>query len=167
MLVLVPLKRDAAKAFCASTHRHLKPPVGDSFRVGASLDGSLVGVAFAGRPTSRVLAAEGWLEVTRVATVAVEAPRPGVSASVSSFLYGAIRRAGTNLGYTKFITYTLLEEPGTSLRASGWLEAGMTPGGEWSCASRPRKAGQATGPKRRWVWSTGPEAKDFVERMTP
>jgi hypothetical protein len=37
-----------------------------------------------------------------------------------SFLYAASARVAKAMGFVRFITYTLDNEPGTSLRAAGW-----------------------------------------------
>jgi len=44
-----------------------------------------------------------------------------------------------DMGYKKIITYTLASEPGTSLKASGWVNVGEAGGGNWSVPSRPRE----------------------------
>ena len=50
---------------------------------------------------------------------------------------------------TGAITYTLAEENGASLRASGWLCApGFRGGGSWNVPGRPRADSRNTGPKR-------------------
>jgi hypothetical protein len=55
----------------------------------------------------------GWtLEVTRCTTNGTK--------NAASLLYGAAWRATKALGYRRLITYTLVEEPGTSLKAAGW-----------------------------------------------
>lgn len=59
-------------------------------------------------------------EVLRVCTVP-EAPR-----GACSMLYGACWRAWRGMGGRRLITYTLDTEPGTSLRAAGWLQVGKT-----------------------------------------
>lgn len=53
-------------------------------------------------------------------------------------LYGASWRAAKSLGYRRLITYTLPEEGGASLRASGWTCLGLRGGGNWNVPSRPR-----------------------------
>jgi hypothetical protein len=55
-----------------------------------------------------------------------------------SMLYGAAWRAAKALGYLRLITYTLPEEGGASLRASGWKNIGLRGGGNWNVKSRPR-----------------------------
>lgn len=54
------------------------------------------------------------------------------------------------MGYRKLITYTLVEEPGTSLRAAGWRLIGQTDGGSWSVPSRPRVDKHPLQAKLRW-----------------
>ena len=55
-----------------------------------------------------------------------------------SMLYGAAWRAAKALGYQRLITYTLPDEGGASLRASGWTLIGERGGGNWNVPSRPR-----------------------------
>ena len=64
------------------------------------------------------------------------------------------------MGYARILTYTLVTEPGTSLKASGWKDMGEAGGGSWSVPSRPRDLTQTslfgeeqkypTCKKRRW-----------------
>lgn len=110
-----------------------------------------MGVAIVGRPVSRRLDDRLTLEVTRVATDGTP--------NACSALYGACARAAREMGYARIVTYTLAEEPGTSLRAAGWERDGESPGGSWSKPSRPRprdvtlfgEARDTTGPKVRWL----------------
>jgi len=54
------------------------------------------------------------------------------------------------MGYTRMITYTTLDEPGTSLRAAGWKEVGIGGGNRWSMPNRQRTE---PGPvQKRRVW---------------
>jgi hypothetical protein len=82
------------------------------------------------------------LEVLRVATDG--------TANACSMLYGAAWRAARALGWRKLITYTLVSEPGTSLRAAGWRVVGVVRGRSWDCASRPRVDRHPTLDKQRW-----------------
>jgi hypothetical protein len=68
-------------------------------------------------------------------------------------LYGASWRIAKAMGYRKLITYSLPEEGGASLRASGWQLVGMRGGGNWNVQSRPRidTAETLRGQKLLWV----------------
>lgn len=141
-LTAVPITYREARAYILRHHRHHKPARGQVFAVGAAVGGEIVGVATAGRPVSRVLD-DGWtLEVNRVATDGTP--------NACSFLYGAVRRAGKAMGYLRFVTYTLPEEGGASLRASGWSLVGEAGGGSWDTPSRPRVDTHPTQAKLRW-----------------
>ena len=140
---LVPLTQREAKAAIAKMHRHLSPPRGDVIRVGLEVDGELVGVAVAGRPTARMLQDGRTLEVLRVAT--------DMTPNACSRLYGSLRRAAKALGWGRLVTYTRDDEPGSSLQASGWTFDGYSAGGEWSRPSRERRAAEQPIRKKRWV----------------
>jgi hypothetical protein len=101
-----------------------------------------VGVAVAGNP-SRVWQNEAKLVISRVATEGYE--------NACSMLYGALCRAAKALGYVEVWTYTLKDEPGTSLRAAGFMDMGLTDGGEWDRPSRSRQPVLFPEPKRRWL----------------
>jgi hypothetical protein len=81
--------------------------------------------------------------VTRVAT---DGARNACSA-----LYGASRRVARALGYDRLLTFTLASEPGTSLRAAGWVFVRETRGGSWSRTRRARTPPAVKAPKRRWM----------------
>lgn len=142
-----PISLNAARAWISETHRHLRRPVtGWLFGVEILNDaGERVGVAMAARPSARMLQDGVTLEISRVAV------REG-SQNACSFAYGALRRAARELGYERIVTYTLGEEPGTSLRAAGFIDDGVAGGGEASRPSRHRKPVEQPGVKRRWVW---------------
>jgi len=149
-LVAVPITFAEAKAFVKLHHRHHLPPVGHKFSVGVATvgsvgEGTICGVASTSRPVSRVLD-DGWtLEVSRVATDGTR--------NACSFLYGAVRRAGLALGYKKFVTYTLPEEGGASLRGAGWILASTKAGGgSWDTptSNRPRVDKHPLQLKLRW-----------------
>jgi hypothetical protein len=112
-------------------------------------DGVLVAVAVAGRPVARAIDDGRTIEIVRVASVD---PGDGKhSGSACSMLYGAMRRAAWALGYLRIVTYTLDTEPGTSLRAAGFLRTSTDAGGgSWDRARRPRADRAPTCPKQRW-----------------
>lgn len=139
---VVPLTLREANGYVAEHHRHHKPVRGHRFSLGAMHDGQLVGVAIIGRPVARMIDQYRVCEVLRVAT-------DGTPHACSA-LYGAARRTAKAMGFARIITYTLTSEPGTSLRAAGWVCAGETEGGEWGRPSRARQIVAPIEPKRRW-----------------
>ncbi len=141
-LALIPLTLAEANAVVSAHHRHHRPVQGHKFSLGATLDGQLVGVVIVGRPVSRMRDDGMTLEVTRLCTTGQK--------NACSFLYGAAARATFALGYVRLGTYTLPEEGGTSLRATGWKLIGERGGGSWSRADRPRQDKHPTQGKLLW-----------------
>lgn len=145
-LELRPIGQNEALAYIGETHRHNVAPCGGVFCSSAWFvdRGSelLVGVGIAGRPVARLLNDGRTLEVLRVATDGTK--------NACSLLYGALVRAGKALGYRRFVTYTRVDEPGTSLRASGWRQVARVPASTWHRRSRPREdRGERV---ERWRW---------------
>ena len=136
-----------ANLFVASLHRHHPKAVGHRFSLGAIADGLLVGVAIVGRPVARKTDYLSTVEVTRLCT--------NGHPNACSALYGAAARAAQALGYQRIQTFILATEPGTSLKAAGWICEGSSKGGSWSQPSRPRVSTHATAPKTRWVKKLG------------
>jgi hypothetical protein len=73
-------------------------------------------------------------------------------------LYSAAARVGKELGYLKIQTFILANEPGTSLRATGWTYDGDSGGGDWNRPSRGnRRTDQPMIAKHRYVkWLKDP-----------
>lgn len=141
-----PIGLREANAWIDAVHRHHPPVSGHKFSVAIENEaGDLVGVGVAARPVSRTLQEQGYLEITRVATDGTP--------NAPSMIYGALKRAGIALGYPahRIITYTLLDEPGTSLHAAGFILDTVTRGGTWDRPNRTRTDKAPTGPKRRWI----------------
>jgi hypothetical protein len=67
-----------------------------------------------------------------------------------SMLYSAAARAAKAMGYHRIITYILESEPGTSLKAAGWINKGRAGGGSWSREDRPREDKSPIEWKQRW-----------------
>ena len=88
---------------------------------------------------------DGDIEIVRVAVLEGER-------NACSFAYGALRKAAIALGYTRVVTYTMLDEAGASLRAAGFRDDGNAGGGEADRPSRKRALVEQPGPKRRWMW---------------
>lgn len=132
MIKAIPLSLKEVNAYIDQYHRHHSHAQGDKFRVGAEVNGELVGVAQCGRPVSRMLDDGRTLEVIRLCTNGAK--------NVCSFLYSRCARVAQELGYEKIITYILASEMGSSLKASGWYcDEKSAGGGSWDCESRPRE----------------------------
>lgn len=129
MLEIVPMTLAEANAFVQKNHRHHRPVVGHKFSIGCAAKDKIVGVAIVGRPVSRYLD-DGWtLEVTRLCTDGTK--------NACSMLYAAAWRAARAIGYKRLITYILITEPGTSLKAAGWKCIGEAGGLRWTGKRRP------------------------------
>ena len=120
-LQIRPIILKKANAYVAQYHRHNIPTNGHKWSL-ACYDGDrLVGVAIAGQPIARKLDDGETIEVRRVCTDGTH--------NACSKLYGACARVAKEMGYRRIITYTLVTEPGTSLKASGWVNCGEAGGG--------------------------------------
>lgn len=145
---IAPCTVKAAIKKVGEWHRHL-PDIQGGLFAAQCIDvgtGDCVGVAIAGNP-SRVWQGQAKLVIQRVATEGYE--------NACSMLYGALCRAAKALGYLEVWTYTLPHEPGTSLRAAGFMDMGLTDGGEHCRPSRYRKPAVNAEPKRRWLRKLG------------
>lgn len=145
-MVVVPLTVKAAQWWIAGVHRHLPRVQGGLFAAAVVTEDTVLGVGLAANP-ARVWQGTGRFVISRIAT--------GGAMNACSALYGALCRAGKALGYTEAWTYTLPEEPGTSLRAAGFRDMGLTDGGEHDRPSRRRAAAVRPEPKRRWMRTLG------------
>lgn len=143
MIEAVPLELKQANEFVSRLHRHHDAVYRDKFRIGAMLNGELVGVVQVGRPVSRMLDDGKTLEVVRLCTNGTK--------DVCSFLYSRAARIAKEMGYEKIITYILESESGTSLKASGRHQEAVTSGGSWARPSRPRNTTAPTVPKKRYA----------------
>lgn len=144
-LRVAPLGLREANALVQQWHRHHKPARGHRFSIGVvDAAGVWHGAIIVGRPVARLGAPpDRVLEVTRLVTDGTP--------NACSMLYGAAARAGRALGYERIQTFTLMTEPGTSLRAAGWLDEGRRRGRQWiHTQGAPRRTDQPTGDKRRW-----------------
>jgi hypothetical protein len=151
----VPITIAEANAYVQANHRHTGALPTARLAIAAINDqGTVFGVAIAGQPKARMAARPGVLEVSRVCTDGTY--------NGCSFLYGAITRAAKALGYWRLITYTLADEPGTSLKASGWKReadvAGLESRSDGGWAGHPGRGNHPggsnnhdTGRKVRWA----------------
>ena len=138
-----PLELKEANAYVDHLHRHHSSVHRDKFRVGAAINGKLVGVVQVGRPVSRMLDDGNTLEVVRLCTDGTD--------NACSFLYSKAARIAKELGYSRIITYILESESRASLKAAGWELDGITSGGHWSRPSRHRTTTTPTVPKKRYI----------------
>ena len=106
-----------------------------------------MGVAVASTPKARRQMDGETLEINRCCAD----PR---YADVCSCLYARAVRIGRELGYRRFLTYTLPEESGSSLRAAGFQPDGVVKpsASGWNSPARPRDTARyPAGEKLRWV----------------
>ncbi len=146
----LPLRQ--AFGFVARHHRHHEPPQGAIAALGLWEADDLVGVSVIARPVSRVLQAQGVIEITRLCTVeGLEGIGEHANAAAST-LYARSRRLAAAFGFQRIVTYTLASERGSSLLGDGWQpDLALAGGGEWDRPSRRREvARHPTEPKRRW-----------------
>lgn len=136
MLEIRPITLRAANAYVKEHHRHNIPTNGHKFSI-ACYDGDrLCGVAIAGQPVARMLDDGLTIEIRRVCTDGTY--------NACSILYGACARCAKEMGYRRVITYTLQSEPGTSLKASGFINRGEAGGDSWNRPNRKREITQMT-----------------------
>ena len=145
-LTLQPVTYGEAVRFVRQHHRHHGEPNrrAHRFSIAVAGGGQIVGVVMTGRPVAR-LADDGWtLEVSRCCTDGTP--------NAPSKLYAAAWRAARAMGYRRLISYTLAEEPGSSLRAAGFRVVYQTrPDNTWDRPpARPRVA--RGGPHQRTLW---------------
>lgn len=141
---VIPLSVRQANALVSEWHRHHKPVRGHRFSLGAVKDGRTVGAATVGRPVARAVDQWQVAEVTRLVTDGTK--------NACSFLYGASARVAKAMGFHLIQTYILASEPGTSLRAAGWVLDGEVRGRDWNTPSRGgRRTDQPMDDKQRWV----------------
>lgn len=153
-LELMPITFPEAAAFVDLHHSHNEAPIGWKYGHAAFSGDVLIGVVMVGRPVSAALQKQGCLEINRNC-IKTTYPK-GLAWNAASLLYGAACREAFRRGCTRVVTYTLLSESGTSLRAAGFVPVAKTRGGTWNRSKRPRKDKSSTEPKIRWErWKIG------------
>lgn len=152
-LRLRPWTVKKALPFVRDVHRRLPRVQGALWAVSIREELEVVGVALVGHPAREWMEDDATLAVIRVAV------REG-HANGCSMLYGACSRAARAMGAENLVTYTHIDEPGTSLRAAGWVDGGLTKGEEQNRPSRRRGPVVDARPKRRWwaPWSAKAQA---------
>lgn len=140
-----PMRIWEADQFVKLFHRHNKMSGNGKFAFGVMHNSELVGVAICGRPRSRHLDDGKTLEVYRVCTCGFP--------NAVSFLYSRSKRIGQLLGYSTFITYTLMAESGSSLRAiNGRVTKEVMHKKQWNNHGNAKRSIQPVTimPKLRW-----------------
>jgi len=140
-LELRPLSITGARKHVKLLHRHLPKVVGGLFASSVYVGDELAGVAIASEPKAPASRGKRIVEITRCATDGQK--------NACSKLYGALCRASAAIGYQLAITFTRLDEPGTSLRAAGFVDDGLTREQSWDRPSRTR--GGELQQVRRWI----------------
>jgi len=144
---LQPISLKEAQSFVNEHHRHNVSPQGHKFSVGLNDGEKVIGVVMVGRPVARHNDDSWTLEVIRCCVL------EGYKDACSK-LYAAAWRVTRNLGYSRLITYTLKEEPGTSLKAAGYKVIGETkarPKG-WDTPARPRVKAERYPAGQKTIW---------------
>jgi hypothetical protein len=144
-----------ALPFVARVHRRLPKVQGAMWAISARVGDEVIGCALVGNPARMWMEDSAVLAVLRVAVI--EGNR-----NACSMLYGACSRAAQAMGAEDLVTYTEGDETGVTLKAAGWVDAGMTDGGEHDRPSRQRKPAVNADPKRRWLAPWGKRAKAIV-----
>jgi len=143
-MIIVPISLRKANEVVTQWHRHHKHSRGHKFSIGLLKDSVYIGIAICGRPVSRGSDDGFTLEVARLCTDGTP--------NACSKLYGACARIAKEMGYEKIQTYILESEPGTSLKASGWVMEAVTAGGQWKRTDGViNRTDQPIEPKQRWV----------------
>lgn len=151
-LETVPITLREASAYIDKHHRHNVGPAFHKFSVCLRVPGEPepVGVAVASTPKARYQMDGKTLEINRCCAD----PR---YADVCSRLYASVIRIGREMGYHRFLTYTLQSECGSSLRAVGFRPDGVvTPSNNgWNSPSRSRRTDHYPADEKvRWVFQT-------------
>jgi hypothetical protein len=143
MLRIVPLTLEQANALVKRWHRHHAPTLSHRWSIGVESDSELVGAAICGRPKARAIPQYSVLEVNRLVT--------NGTPHACSKLYAACARIAREMGFEEIETSILATEPGTSLKAAGWVFRRIIIGRDWNCPSRGgRRTDQPMCDKQVW-----------------
>ena len=151
------ITRSEARKAVADWHSHHKPHVGDIICLGAFLGGELVAVEVLGRPISPVLDNGQTWEITR------QAIGPNAPKFTSSRLHGRATRLALAAGCDLVVTYTRVDEIGSSLLASNFRPVAIVKGREHTTGNRstrwlPGLYEPSTETIDRVRWEYGPAA---------
>lgn len=131
-LTIKPISLANANAYVEEMHRHHPKVQGHKFSIACYDNNRLCGVAIVGRPQGRFLDDGKTLEILRLCTDGTR--------NACSILYGRCARICKEMGYEKIITFILMSENGSSLKASGFTKEADNVGGlDWSKNNRYRQ----------------------------
>lgn len=173
-IALRPVTRAQARAFVHDHHSHHRPTRMAVLRVGAELDGDLVGVCVIETPAAPALDDGRTWDVSRLCVRGdVDGP-DGHASSVASRLLGAAWRAARAVGCHRAISYTRQDEDGTCYRAAGWVPVALVRGRRHDTGGRAGRwlpglesAVETTEVVDRVRWEIGPgAAQTRVRRCT-
>ena len=123
-LYIRPINIHDANVYVEQNHRHHGQKTGCKFAIAAYDGEQLHGVAICSNPVARNADDGLTLEVARLCTDGTY--------NACSILYAACARIAKEMGYKKIQTYILETEPGTSLKASGWICEGEAGRESWN-----------------------------------
>jgi hypothetical protein len=144
MYEIGPVAFGTAAEFVTAYHRHHNRPRGWKFGAGLYQDGWIIGVVMVGRPVARAYDNGKTLEVNRLCVLSGHP-------NGCSMLYSWAYREAHRRGFKRILTYIREDEPGTSLKASGWVPHHSTKGAQWSVPSRPRQLRTQTPDRIMWI----------------
>lgn len=153
---LRPLTLKEANALIDRWHSHHDPVVTSIIRIGAEVDGALVGCVLVERPKAAGLCNGVTYEVTRLCC-------DGAHRNSGSLLLGAAWRAMAAMGCRRLVSYTRVDEDGTCYRAAGWVATALVEGRAWNTGNKatrwlPGLYEPSTEIIDRVRWEIGPDA---------
>ena len=157
------IDRACARRFIAQHHAHCRVPVTWRFHTGIYNGRTLLGVAIVGNPVAPGFNGRGIAEVNRLCIRRDTAA--ALRWNAASMLYGWCAREAARQGWRKIITYTRVDEPGTSLRAAGWTQEGRVRGRGWHSVRRARSNTNSWIDKIRWSRELGAPLKNASTPM--
>lgn len=165
-LALRPVSLRDAKAFVARHHQHCGVPVTARFQQAVwNGPATMLGVALVGNPVARALCGRNTLEVSRLC-IRRDLPA-ALRWNAASMLLGWCAAEAARQGWRRLVSYTLEQEPGTSLVAAGWRRAARVRGRGWHSARRPRGDRNAWADKVRWEKELRPARPTRVPAAPP
>jgi hypothetical protein len=153
---LRPLTLAEANDIVRRWHRHHDPVLNCIVRIGAEIDGALVGCVIVERPKAAALCNGTTYEVTRLCC-------DGAHRNTGSALLGAAWGAMRSMGCRRLVSYTRVDEDGTCYRAAGWLAVALVDGRGWNTGNKadrwlPGLYEPSTEIVDRVRWEIGPDA---------